>query len=351
MTNWRKALVRPDTPILEAMRIIDAAALQIAIVIDDNGTLLGTVTDGDIRRGILRGESLDSPVRAVMNVNPVVGQAGDKPEKWYALMKVRQLRHLPIVNRDRQLVNVELWDRFVASKKHKNWVVLMAGGLGTRLRPLTDDCPKPLLKIGTTPILEVILTNFILQGFSSFYISVNYMADKIMDYFGDGSKWGAEIRYLHETQRLGTAGALSLIRERHEEPLIVMNGDLLTKVNFQQLLDFHNEAKAEATMCVREYEYQVPYGVIRVDGHRLIMIEEKPLQRFFINGGIYVISPQAKEAIPYNTFYDMTTLFEQLIGDRVETAVFPIREYWMDIGRMDDFVRANEEFRNDYMAN
>jgi len=220
---------------------------------------------------------------------------------------------------------------------------LMAGGLGSRLGELTKDTPKPLLKVGTKPILEVILENFISHGFHRFYISVNYKAEMIRDYFGDGSRWGVEIRYLHEHKRLGTAGALSLLPDNPTLPVLVMNGDLLTKVNFRQLIDFHNETNSKATMCVREFELQVPYGVVQIANHRLRAIEEKPVQRFFVNGGIYVLSPDMLQFIPEDSFYDMPTLFDEIIARGEETSVFPIREYWIDIGRADDFERANDE--------
>ena len=171
----------------------------------------------------------------------------------------------------------------------------------------------------------------------------------IRDYFGDGSKWGVEIKYIHENIRLGTAGALSLIDEVPTDPIIVMNGDLLTKVNFQQLLEFHTDTNAQATMCVREYEYQVPYGVVEVDNHRLLRIVEKPIQQFFVNGGIYVLNPDVLRLVPKMEFFDMPTLFDEVIAKRMETSVFPIREYWIDIGRMDDFNRANDEFKERFL--
>jgi NDP-sugar pyrophosphorylase family protein len=222
----------------------------------------------------------------------------------------------------------------------------MAGGLVNRLRPLTDECPKPMLKVGNKPLLETIVENFIEYGFHRFYISVNYMADVVESYFGDGSRWGVDIEYLHEEHRLGTAGALSLLPETPTEAILVMNGDLLTKVNFKQLLDFHYGHQAQATMCVREYDFQVPYGVVKIDGQRITSIDEKPIQRFFVNAGIYVLEPEALDLISSNIFFDMTTLFEKLIELKKEPAVFPIREYWLDIGHLADYNRANGEYRD-----
>lgn len=336
--------VAPDTPILKTLEIIDKGARQIALVVDENDRLLGTVTDGDIRRGLLKGKSLHDPVSDVMNAYPIVASPYDTKEDILALMKLRQLHQIPVVDEDGRILRVEILDDLLRPAKRDNIVVLMAGGLGTRLRPLTHECPKPLLKVGNKPILETILLNFIEHGFYRFYLSVNYKADMIKEYFGDGSRWNVEIRYLHEEKSLGTAGALSLLPEVPDAPFFVMNGDLLTKVNFGQLLDFHRTHRAYATMCVREYDHQVPYGVVRLNRHQLLGIEEKPVQRFFVNAGIYVLEPDTLSLIPENDFFDMPSLFELLVQQEKQTIAFPIREYWLDIGRLADFERANLEF-------
>ncbi|RIX47311.1 CBS domain-containing protein [Paenibacillus nanensis] len=344
MKSINRLLISPHSSIMEALFIIDKGSVQIALVVDEEQRLIGTITDGDIRRGILRGIELNSEVRLIMQSSPIVSTEDDSPEIVFAKMKNYHLKQIPIVDKLGKVVRLELLDEMIKFKRNDNWVVLMAGGLGSRLGELTKHCPKPLLKIGTKPILEVILENFIANGFYRFIISVNYKAEMIMSYFGDGSRWGVEILYVQENKRLGTAGALSLLPFLPDEPIIVMNGDLLTKVNFKQLLDFHIETKSKATMCVREYEYQVPYGVVRVNNDRLEGIEEKPVQRFFISGGIYVLSPDALQYIPQDTFYDMPSLFDKLLQLEAATSAFPIREYWMDIGRLDDFERANSEY-------
>ncbi|TAM45939.1 MAG: CBS domain-containing protein [Gammaproteobacteria bacterium] len=344
MTRWQKARIAPDRSIRDVIRTIDEGAIRIALVVDGDNRLLGTVTDGDIRRGILRGISLEEAVTRVMNPRPITARADEGRDVILERMKQTRLHQIPVVDGQGRLVTVEILDELLQSRHRDNWVVLMAGGLGSRLRPLTDECPKPLLKVGSKPLLEIILENFLEYGFRRFYISVNYRAEMVKEHFGDGSRWGSEIRYVHEDQRLGTAGALSLLPERPALPLIVMNGDLLTKVNFQHLLDFHAEHRARATMCVREYDFQVPYGVVRIDHHRILGIDEKPVQRFFVNAGIYVLEPDALELIPPATYFDMPELFTNLIGRKQETAVFPIREYWLDIGHMEDFARANGDF-------
>jgi len=344
MNSWKDILVSLGTPIREAIRVLDAGAKQIVLVVDSNSRLAGTVTDGDIRRCILKGIPLDDPIQTIMNPNPTFALMDESREGILALMQRKGLHHIPIVDENHHVMGLETLEELIESHVRDNWVVLMAGGLGSRLRPLTDDCPKPMLKIGNKPLLEIILENFMEYGFHQFYIAVNHMADVVKSYFGDGSRWGVDICYLHEVRRLGTAGALSLLPEKPKEALFVMNGDLLTKVNLKQLLDFHSGHHAKATMCVREYDFQVPYGVVKLDAHRIINIDEKPIQHFFVNAGIYVLEPETLDLISSNTYFDMPTLFEKLIELKKETAVFPIREYWLDIGHLSDYNRAKGEY-------
>lgn len=344
MTNWGELLVFPSASIIETMKNIDKTAAQIALVVNENNQLLGTVTDGDIRRGILKGISLEDQVVKVMNPNPIIIQQGTSKQIVKKLFREKKLRQLPILNEKKQVVDVIFANDIFDTTTFDNWVVLMAGGLGTRLRPLTENIPKPMLKVGTKPILQTILENFIEYGFQKYYLSVNYKREIIKEYFGNGDEWGVNIQYLDEDRRLGTAGALSLFSEKPDKPVIVMNGDILTKVNFRQLLHFHEENHSVATMCVREYQHQVPYGVVRIDGSALCSIEEKPIERYFVNAGIYVLNPETLDFIPKNEYFDMPSLFEVLIKQQKKTSVFPIREYWLDIGKMPDFEKANLEF-------
>jgi dTDP-glucose pyrophosphorylase len=344
VSAWKATLLRQDATILEAIQKIDASSLQIALVVDDQNRLLGTITDGDIRRWILKGVSLNEPARRVMNPNPVTSRVGIGRETGLAAMQSKRIHQLPLVDDLGRVVGLETLDEFIQPRLRPNKVVLMAGGPGSRLYPLTADCPKPMLKVGNKPLLQIILENFIEYGFHRFYLSVNYMADVVKAHFGDGSAWGADIGYLQEDQKLGTAGGLSLLPEIPTESLLVMNGDLLTKVNFAQLLDFHKDHNAQATMCVREYDFQVPYGVVRIQDQHLTGIDEKPVQRFFVNAGIYVLEPEALALIPSDSYFDMPSLFEIMIGEKKRTAVFPIREYWLDIGQVADYDRANVEF-------
>jgi dTDP-glucose pyrophosphorylase/CBS domain-containing protein len=344
MKDWKKVLVSPDTSIRETIRVIDQGSLKIALVVDEANRLVGTVSDGDIRRSILKGCDLENEVLQVMNTSPTVAGTSDGREKILSIMRQKLMYQIPVVDGAGVLIGLEVIDTILATPRFDNWIVLMAGGLGSRLKSLTVDIPKPLLKVGDKPILETILGNFIEHGFSRFFISVNYKSELIEAHFGDGSRWGVQIDYLREDKKLGTAGSLSLLPEKPSAPILVMNGDVLTKVNFQQLLDFHLEHRASATMCVREYDYQVPYGVVKLDQHRILSIEEKPIQLFFVNAGIYVLGPEVLDLIPQDDYFDMPSLFEKLVAQKRETAVFPIREYWLDVGRMDDFERAQGEY-------
>ena len=344
--DWKKLAVLPSDTINHVIQVIDGGGVQIALVSDDRGVLQGTVTDGDIRRGILRSLSLDASVSEVMKIDTLIGHPDQLPEEHRSIMEANFIRQLPIVDSESRVVELVVDASLQAMTIHPrdNWVVLMAGGLGSRLSPLTDDTPKPLLMIGDKPVLEIIIENFIAQGFRRFYVSVNYKSEQIKDHFGEGSKWGVEIRYLEEKERLGTAGGLALIEDRPTAPFVVMNGDLVTKVRFQNLLDFHAEQKSKATMCVRDYDFQVPFGVVETDHTKIISIEEKPKQRFLVNAGIYVLDPDVFGFISDDSHQDMTQVFEGLIEAGLDTTVFPIREYWLDIGRLDDFDQANSDF-------
>jgi dTDP-glucose pyrophosphorylase len=344
LETLRNILIAPDTSILKALEVIDVNAMQIALIVDAQDRLLGTVTDGDVRRGILRGIPLEDAVHTVMNPYPTVARIWEDSTAVLTRMKLSYLHQIPILNEQDQVVDIKILSDLLLAGKRDNWVVLMAGGLGTRLAPLTQDRPKPLLEVGGKPLLETILESFIDQGFHRFFLSVNYKAEMIIDHFGDGARWGVEIRYLREDRQLGTAGALSLLPECPTLPLLVMNGDLLTKVNFRQLLDFHQAHQARATMCVREYNFQVPYGVVRIAQNRLIGIDEKPLQKFFVSAGIYVLDPLTLDRLSPAVPMNMPDLFEALIAEDQHTVVFPIREYWLDIGQMEDFKRANGEY-------
>lgn len=340
----RRLCITPEDSVRDAMSAIDAGGRQIALVLDGNGRLVATVTDGDIRRGLLKGMGLDDAVRGVMHAKPATVTENDGPEAARWLMRALRLHHIPVVDEAGILLDLAWIDEISGLATRETRVILMAGGLGTRLRPLTESVPKPMLPVGDRPLLEHIVRNLIEQGFRRFTLSVNYRADMVEAHFGDGSALGAEIGYVHETERMGTAGALSLLPERPEAPFIVMNADLLTSLRFESALQFHEETGAEATMCAREYSMQVPYGVIRADGARLVAIEEKPVESYFVNAGIYVLSPAALDLLEPGRPCDMPTFFDRLMARGSQISVFPISEYWTDIGQREDLERARVDF-------
>jgi dTDP-glucose pyrophosphorylase len=350
MSNVQETLVGPSATIKEVIATIERAVAKVALVIDENGKLLGTVTDGDVRRGLLRGMQITDSASAIMNSKPRVAHTHDDPAAIVDMMRRNICRQVPILDAEGRVVALRTLEEALAVPRRPNPVFLMAGGRGQRLRPLTDDTPKPMLRIAGRPILQIIVENLVQQGFSDFFISVNYKRDMVRQHFGDGSAWGARIRYVEEEEAhpLGTAGALSLIPEKPTHPMIVMNGDILTKVAFGSLLDFHQEHGSVATMCVRDYFVQVPYGVIELDDHRLSEIVEKPVHRFLVNAGIYVLEPSAVALVPSGAAFDMPALFERLAKDRKHASVYPITEYWLDIGRMDDFNKANDDYVREF---
>ena len=342
--TWKEIAIPSSATVREALETIDRGARQIALVIEDACHLEGTVTDGDIRRALLRGSQLESPVAEVMNPNPVTGLVEEDDRIWQRTMQRHSLRHLPIL--DTRGCVVDLVEYRIPSEPERSTpVIIMAGGLGTRLHPLTETLPKPLIPVGPKPVLETIIENFASQGFENIVLCLNYKGDMIRDHFGDGDSLGVNIRYITEDRRLGTAGALSLLPETPKEPIIVMNGDLLTKVDFVRLLEFHNRQGFVATMAVREYSHQIPYGVLHIgEGYRIEELTEKPVQRHYVNAGIYVLSPEALQLVPDQKFYDMPSLFQRLMEMRRPVGSFPLRDYWIDIGRIEDLERATAEF-------
>jgi len=340
--------VRLDTNIHEALNIIDRQGGQkIALVVDSDQKLLGTVTDGDVRRGILSGIDAESPVSMIMNREPIKAKPSDDRKLTLSIMKENNLRQIPVVDDVGCLLGLDTLDEFEFFPHRENMVLLMAGGFGSRLQPLTNECPKPMLKVGGRPILETIMLNFIESGFKKFIISLNYKGDIIREYFADGRGFGVSIQYIEEDKSLGTAGSLRLLPEiQNSHPLIVMNGDVLTKVNFGHLLDFHASNNSKATMGVSEYNFQVPYGVLKLDRHRIVEIEEKPNHIFFVNAGIYVLDQDILNCLPDQERFEMPNLFEQLIKVGHHTAAFPIREYWLDIGQPDNLKQAHSDFKD-----
>lgn len=344
MKNIEDIVVQEHTSILEVLQIIDKSSKQLAIVVDENKKLLGTISDGDIRRALLKNVSLNESVKNIYFKNPTIASINNSKEEIINICRTKKIHQIPIVDVNGNLIGLEILDELISKKEKSNKVILMVGGLGTRLRPLTENTPKPMLKVGNKPILQTIVEKFAEYGYINIIMCVNYKSQVIQDYFGNGSNFGVNIQYVFEKRRMGTAGALSLLGENPKEPFFVMNGDLLTNVNFEHLHDYHISNNAMGTMCVREYDFQVPYGVVNIENSRILSIEEKPIQKFFVSAGIYMLSPETLAYIPKNQFYDMPTLFENLISKNFNAISFPLREYWLDIGRMEEYQRANKEY-------
>ncbi len=345
MRDFSGNLVPLNGCLLDAVTAIERSKNKIALIVDEHRRLHGTVTDGDVRRALLRGADLNSPVCDAMNPKPRVARPGFESSALLELVRKDLCRDVPIVDESGCVVGLHSIQDLVEQPERDNPVLIMAGGVGSRLMPITENQPKPLLTVGDRPILEIILDNLKVQGFRRLLIAINYLGDKIRDYFGDGGQWGLEIEYLMEKSRLGTAGPLSLLKDELELPIVVMNGDLLTRVDIRQLLDFHIEAGAAATMCVRSHVQEVPFGVVELDNHHHIAsITEKPTQRHLVNAGIYVLEPDVVASVPKDRSVDMPEIFVNLIGQKSRVAAFPIREYWLDIGRIEDLRRANDEY-------
>lgn len=344
MKPWESVLIRTDTPLREAIARIDAAATQMALVVDADRHLLGTLSDGDIRRGLMAGMELSDPVERCMFRTPTTTRQDEAREVILSKMRQFVLHQIPVLDHDGRVVDLKTIDDYLAVPARENWVVIMAGGLGTRLKELTQDTPKPMLFVGDRPLLEVIVSRLVEQGFRHIWLSVNYLADRIEKHFGDGSKFGAEVRYLREEKRLGTAGALSLLPQMPAIPALVTNADLLVTVDYGEILQAHVGSGASATMAVREYEYQIPYGVVRTVEDRIAKLEEKPVHQALVNAGIYVLSPEAVARVPRDTFFDMPELFAALIGDGKPVRCHRIDGYWLDIGRYEDYSKANGDF-------
>jgi dTDP-glucose pyrophosphorylase len=344
MKNWKNILVNESKTVIEAIKVIDSSPARVALVVNSEMTLVGTITDGDVRRGILRGVSLDASVNHILNNHPVTAETGKDLAYYEAELSRHKILQLPLVDNSNRLTGLHISSELRFETAKKNPVVLMAGGLGTRLGDLTTECPKPMLKVGGKPILETIISNFKAEGFENFYLAVNFKSEVIEKYFKDGSDFGVKIQYLRENRRMGTAGSLSLIKEKHSLPLIVMNGDLLTSISINEMLKFHQEAGTKATACIREYGIQIPFGVVETSGTSMKKITEKPTQKFYINAGVYVIEPDVLDRIPQSEFFDMPSLLNALVEDGKKVTVFPIREYWLDIGRKEDFERAHLEY-------
>lgn len=343
LNNISDLRVDAATSIRATIATIAANSRQVALVLDDGGRLLGIVTDGDIRRGILRGLDLDEPVTEIMNAKPHVASEGAPASVVFERMHDFAIRHMPVLDSEGRVKALLTADELKHPQEASTPVVLMAGGKGQRLYPLTKDVPKPMLPIGGVPLLEIILRNLASQGFVNVYISVNYLAQVIIDHVGDGSAMGLKVTYLHEDKPLGTAGALAELAGKVSEPFIVMNSDLLTQVNLREMLSFHAKRGAKATIGVREHLFEIPYGVVNLNGPVVESMVEKPVHRSLVNAGIYALDPIALDKLTIGEYTDMPSLLGMLMQDGHDITAFPIHESWLDVGRPEDL----NEARND----
>jgi len=341
-------LVEPAESIESAMSILDETGQGIVLVTNEEKELLGTVTDGDIRRGLLSGKNLGDEISSVMNEDPIVANKNMSEEAIVELMRANTVQQIPLLDERKRVDGIVLLRDLVEEETHrlKNPAVVLAGGLGTRLRPMTHETPKPLLEVGDKPILEIIVERLVSSGFENIYLSICYEAEQIKEYFGDGQNHGVNISYIEEDDLTGTAGPLRLLAGEVERPFLVMNGDLLTKVDFNSLLNFHKESGYELTIGSTKYEFEIPYGVIRFKDEigEIRGITEKPTEDFFVNGGIYALEPEVINHIPEGQEYDMTDLIGKLLDKDKKVGSFPIHEYWLDIGEKDDYQKANGEY-------
>lgn len=338
---WPQAILPISSNIEQVIYVLNTVALRIVLVTDPTGVLVGTISDGDIRRGLLKGLNLASTLESIVHYDALVVPPELSRDLVVQLMIANKIQQIPIVDKKMHVVGLHLWDEISAPSTRPNIMVIMAGGKGTRLHPQTESCPKPLLPVAGKPILEHILDRAKVEGFSHFVLAIYHLGHMIEDYFGNGERFGIEIEYLREDSPLGTAGALSLLDPLPSSAFVVTNGDVITDIRYGELLDFHERHNAMATMAVRLHEWQNSFGVVQTNGIDIIGYEEKPVSRSYINAGVYVINPSAISLMTSSGPYDMPMLFESIQEKEGRVIAYPIHEQWLDVGRPEDLSKAN----------
>ena len=338
----QRLCVSPTTTLRQVIETIGLGNKQIALVVDEEQRLLGVMTDGDVRRAILRSVPMDAPAEEVMQTSFTAGKQGIGFDEVFHLLRSDKVRHIPLVDEEGVVVDLAWLSDLIEGDGPGIPAVVMAGGEGQRLRPLTDDIPKPLLPVGDRPLLEIIVQQLREAGIRRVHLSTRYKGDKIAEHFGDGSKFSVDISYLTEDLPLGTAGALAMM-EPSDQPLLVINGDILTNLDYRAMVAFHEEHQPVMTVAAKEYQVTVPYGVLETKDTRVTRLTEKPVATFVVNAGIYLLSPEAHKSIPTGRFYDMTDLIKKLIADHKLVISFPVQEYWLDIGNADNYQRAQAD--------
>ncbi|NBW64689.1 CBS domain-containing protein [bacterium] len=339
--GWRQVLLPEGSTVQQAISNLDDSSRKIVLIVTAEGRLAGTISDGDIRRGLLKGMDLKSPVESVLHREAFVVPPTMARESVMQLMIANKIYQIPVVDEDQRVVGLHLWDELATPPSRSNLMIIMAGGKGTRLRPHTESCPKPLVPVAGRPILEHIIERAKAEGFSRFVLTTHYLAHMIVERFGDGSSLGVQIEYVTEKSPLGTAGALSLLPTLPSAPFVVTNGDVITNIRYGELLDFHSAQNASATMAVRVHEWQHPYGVVQTNGIEIVGFQEKPIARSHINAGVYALSPDALTELEYDAPCDMPTLFERLHARAKRTVAYAMHEPWLDVGEPSDLVKAN----------
>ena len=339
---WRDSIVKINTPIKIAIERLNKVGIKIALVLDENFRLLGTISDGDFRRGMLSGLTLEDTVEKIMNKNPRTVNEGTSRLEILKLMNDTKILQIPIVDRNNFVIGLHLWDDISVQAKYSNIMVIMAGGKGSRLHPQTENRPKPMLLVAGIPILEHIIKRARSQGFNHFIVAINYLGQIIEDYFKDGHKFGVKIEYLREDIPLGTAGALSLLSHKPERAFIVTNGDVITDINYSDFLDYHTVQNAAVTVAVHTHEFQIPYGVVQINGLEVESYEEKPIVSSLINAGVYALDPDILDLITEPRFRDMPELLDISRDLKKKVIVYPLHESWIDIGRPIDLEIANK---------
>lgn len=336
--KWRQAILPANASIGQAIQNLNQIAIKIVLVASEDGVLEGTISDGDIRRGLLKGLDMNSPLTSIIHYNALVVPPEMGRDLVMQLMVANKIQQIPVVDEQHHIVDLHLWDEIATTPNRTNLMVIMAGGLGTRLLPHTENCPKPLLPVAGKPMLEHIIERAKLEGFNHFVIAIHYLGNMIEAHFGNGERLGVRVDYLREESPLGTAGALGLINPLPDVPFVVTNGDVITDIRYGELLDFHTRHAATATMAVRVHEWQHPFGVVQTQGVEIVGFEEKPIARSHINAGVYVLDPAALNVLSANVHCDMPTLFERLQAKKQRTVAYPMHEPWLDVGRPDDLV-------------
>jgi len=335
----------------EAMSCIDKTGCGIALVVDDSMHLIGTISDGDYRRAVMDGCDLEMSANALIKqkdntlfAKPITAKKGSNSDEWLDIMRMRGVRQIIVVDDDERVVDFARLDDLVPERSSPLRAIVIAGGFGLRMRPLTDNLPKPMLPVGGKPVMEHVVDQLKNAGITHISVATHYKPEQIENYFGDGSSFGVKINYINEDEPLGTGGAVGLLPQSNDTTLVV-NGDILTQVNFRSMMNCHQEHKADMTVAVRRYSMQVPFGVVECDGHNILSINEKPSMNFLVNAGFYLIEPSVYQFIPRGKRFDMTDLIGWLRKANRPIVSFPVIEYWLDIGQHADYLKAQQDVK------